>query len=109
MYAYLGLRGGLPRLQAGDLAHVTDRIAVPQDFGSAMSEMALHDLPHDAVLVEQPSLPTLVKSTARVLQIFDFFDEVQRPARVNEIAELLNVPQSLSSVLLKSLIKLGFI
>ena len=55
-----------------------------------------------------PSLPTLVKSAGRTLQIFDFFDEVQREAKVHEIAERLNFPQSSTSVLLKCLIQLGY-
>ena len=62
----------------------------------------------DVVVSREPSMPTLVKSAARVLQIFDFFDEVQRPAKVHEIAERLSFPQSSTSVLLKSLIELGF-
>jgi DNA-binding IclR family transcriptional regulator len=62
----------------------------------------------DVVVNREPSMPSLVKSAARVLQIFDFFDEVQRPAKVHEIAERLNFPQSSTSVLLKSLIELGF-
>lgn len=74
-----------------------------------MSVSEFPGFPHERVVVDrEPALPTLVKSAARVLQIFDFFDEIQRPARVNEIAERLNVPQSSTSVLLKSLIELGF-
>jgi DNA-binding IclR family transcriptional regulator len=55
-----------------------------------------------------PSLPSIVKSAGRVLQIFDFFDEIQRAAKVHEISERLNFPQSSTSVLLKCLTQLGY-
>ncbi len=53
--------------------------------------------------------PALVKSAGRVLQILEMFDEIQREARVSEIAERLKVPQSSTSVLLKSLVRLGYL
>ena len=62
----------------------------------------------DIVVNRESSMPNLVKSAGRVLQIFDFFDELRRPAKVHEIAERLKFPQSSTSVLLKSLIELGF-
>lgn len=62
----------------------------------------------DVVVNREPTLPSLVKSATRVLQIFDFFDEIRREAKVHEIAERLNFPQSSTSVLLKSLVELGF-
>lgn len=49
-----------------------------------------------------------VKSAARVLQILEFFDEIQRDARVAEIAERLSFPQSSTSILLRSLVDLGY-
>jgi DNA-binding IclR family transcriptional regulator len=49
-----------------------------------------------------------VKSAARVLQLYEFFDEIQRDARVAEIAERLAFPQSSTSVLLRSLVDLGY-
>jgi DNA-binding IclR family transcriptional regulator len=55
-----------------------------------------------------PAMPALVKSAGRVLQIFDFFDEIQREAKVHEISERLNFPQSSTSVLLKCLTQLGY-
>lgn len=64
--------------------------------------------PDEVVVDRQPAFPALVKSATRVLQIFDFFDEVQREAKVHEIADRLNFPQSSTSVLLKSLVELGF-
>ena len=55
-----------------------------------------------------PSL-AFVKSAGRVLQILELFDELQREARVSEIAERLGIPQSSTSMLLKSLAQLGYL
>ncbi|MCJ2052054.1 IclR family transcriptional regulator [Methylobacterium sp. J-070] len=55
-----------------------------------------------------PSL-AFVKSAGRVLQILELFDELQREARVSEIAERLSFPQSSTSMLLKSLAQLGYL
>lgn len=49
-----------------------------------------------------------VKSAGRVLRVLEFFDEIQRDARVAEIAERLAFPQSSTSVLLNCLVELGF-
>jgi hypothetical protein len=49
-----------------------------------------------------------VKSAGRVLQILEFFDEIQRDARVAEVAERLGFPQSSTSILLNCLIELGY-
>src|SRR3954467_12300537 len=56
-----------------------------------------------------PPASALVKSAGRVLQVLEFFDEVQREARVQEIAERLSFPQSSTSVLLKCLVQLGYL
>jgi len=53
--------------------------------------------------------PEAVKSAARTLRILEFFDEIRRPARANEIAGCLNFPQSSTASLLKSLVKLGYL
>jgi len=55
-----------------------------------------------------PRSKAVVKSASRVLQILEFFDEVQRDARVGDIAARLGYPQSSTSVLLKSLVQLGY-
>lgn len=49
-----------------------------------------------------------VKSAGRVLRVLEFFDEIQRDARVAEIAERLSFPQSSTSVLMNCLVELGF-
>lgn len=51
----------------------------------------------------------IVKSAGRVLQILEYFDFVQRPANVVEISTQLGYPQSSASVLLRSLVKLGYL
>jgi DNA-binding IclR family transcriptional regulator len=50
-----------------------------------------------------------VKSAIRVLQIFEFFLEVRRPARAQEIARAISMPQSSTSVLLRSLRDAGYL
>jgi DNA-binding IclR family transcriptional regulator len=52
---------------------------------------------------------SVVKSAERVLRILEYFDDVQRDARVTEIAKHLGLPQSSASVLLKSLTQLGYL
>lgn len=56
-----------------------------------------------------PRAKGAVKSAGRVLQVFEFFDEIQRDARVAEIAERLSFPQSSTSILLKCLVELGYL
>ncbi|MFG1424941.1 IclR family transcriptional regulator [Roseixanthobacter glucoisosaccharinicivorans] len=51
----------------------------------------------------------VVKSAERVLRILEYFDEIQRDARVTEIAAHLQFPQSSTSALLKSLAQLGYL
>ncbi|MGF7161022.1 DNA-binding IclR family transcriptional regulator [Rhodoligotrophos appendicifer] len=50
-----------------------------------------------------------VKSAARVLQIFEMFAVIKRPAPLKEIVERLEYPQSSTTVLLKSLVQLGYL
>ena len=62
---------------------------------------------------EIASAPTLdgegVKSAVRVLRILEFFDQIQRDARVSEIVERLSFPQSSTSALLRSLVRAGYL
>jgi len=53
--------------------------------------------------------PHVVKSAARVLEIFELFDDLRRELAVGEIAALLRFPQSSTSGLLYSLVELGFL
>jgi DNA-binding IclR family transcriptional regulator len=53
--------------------------------------------------------PKRVKSAGRVLEILEFFDDVQRESTVMEIAETLGYPQSSTSALLRSLVDMGYL
>lgn len=55
------------------------------------------------------TLGPVVKSAGRALQILEFFDGVQREASVSEISRALNYPQSSTSVLLRSLVSMGYL
>lgn len=61
------------------------------------------------VVEDVSATPAAVKSAARALRILEFFDEVRRSARANEIADRLQIPQSSTSVLLATLVRLGYI
>lgn len=52
---------------------------------------------------------SVVKSAGRALQILEYFDSVQREACVSEISRALRCPQSSTSVLLRSLVHLGYL
>ena len=58
---------------------------------------------------ESEIVPSVVKSAGRVLQILEFFDEIQRGACVSEISRFLRYPQSSTSVLLRSLVSMGYL
>jgi DNA-binding IclR family transcriptional regulator len=60
-------------------------------------------------LKSEPRDKALVKSAGRVLEIFEYFDEVQKSAKVGEISEHLTIPQSSTSVLLRCLTELGYL
>lgn len=51
----------------------------------------------------------LVKSAARVLSLLEFFDEIKREASVAEVAERHDWPHSSTSVLMRSLVTLGYL
>lgn len=50
-----------------------------------------------------------IKSAKRVLEIFEFFAEQQRPATIGEISESLGYPQSSTSMLMKCLHELKYV
>lgn len=54
-------------------------------------------------------MPDSVKSAVRVLHVFEYFDRIEREGTVMEIARALDIPQSSTSVLLKSLVGLGYL
>jgi IclR family transcriptional regulator, acetate operon repressor len=51
----------------------------------------------------------LVKSAARVLSLLEFFDEIKREASVAEVADRHEWPHSSTSVLMRSLVTLGYL
>src|ERR1700753_2908326 len=50
----------------------------------------------------------VVKSVGRTFELLAFFDEIRRPATTMEISRVLALPQSSTSVLLRSLVTLGY-
>jgi DNA-binding IclR family transcriptional regulator len=56
-----------------------------------------------------PLAQKTVKSAGRVLEILEYFDDVQQPATVMEVADTLGYPQSSTSALLRSLVSLGYL
>lgn len=53
--------------------------------------------------------PKRVKSAGRVLEVLEFFDDIQRESTVMEIADALGYPQSSTSALLRSLVDMGYL
>jgi DNA-binding IclR family transcriptional regulator len=52
---------------------------------------------------------SIVKSAARALEVLEYFATRRSPATVGEICSALELPQSSTSVLLKTLLKLGYL
>lgn len=50
-----------------------------------------------------------VKSAARVLEVLEYFDSIQREASVSELSRALGYPASSTSVLLQNLADLGYV
>ncbi|TAL28087.1 MAG: IclR family transcriptional regulator [Phenylobacterium sp.] len=57
----------------------------------------------------QKADPSVVKSAARTLEIFEYFDEVRRPAHIQDVAIALGYPHSSTAALLRSLAELGYL
>lgn len=55
------------------------------------------------------NLSGVIKSAKRVLEVFDFFAEKRRPLAVADVVSGLGYPQSSTSMLLKSLTRLGYL
>lgn len=51
----------------------------------------------------------VVKSAGRVLKILELFDVLRREAPVSEVSDLLGLPQSSTSVLLRSMVMMGYL
>ena len=63
----------------------------------------------DRIRVKIPVESSLVKSAGRVLEILEYFDDLQRQSTVMEIADALGYPQSSTSALLRSLVTMGYL
>ncbi|MCB2014594.1 MAG: helix-turn-helix domain-containing protein [Sphingobium sp.] len=64
----------------------------------------------DRIAGEQALLPDgVIKSAGRALQVLELFDLLQRESTVVEIADLLKLPQSSTSMLLRSLVRMGYL
>jgi DNA-binding IclR family transcriptional regulator len=61
------------------------------------------------LLSEKMMSDGLVKSAARVMAIFECFEDVKRPLTISELVRLMGVPQSSMSALMKSLLAQGFV
>jgi DNA-binding IclR family transcriptional regulator len=57
----------------------------------------------------EPLAGPAIKSAARTLEVLEFFSARQQPATVGEIAAALGLPQSSTSMLLKSLVSLNYL
>lgn len=51
----------------------------------------------------------VVKSASRVMRILELFDVLRREALVSEVSELLDLPQSSTSILLRSMVLMGYL
>ena len=58
----------------------------------------------DRILVRPPIENKTVQSAGRVLEILEYFDDLQRQSTVMEIADALGYPQFSTSALLRSLV-----
>lgn len=64
---------------------------------------------HKVVGCEEADAERVVKSAGRVLRILELFDVLRREALVSEVSDLLDMPQSSTSVLLRSLVVMGYL
>lgn len=58
---------------------------------------------------EDSEVDHVVKSAGRVFRILELFDVLKREALVSEVSHLLGLPQSSTSVLLRSMVTLGYL
>lgn len=79
-------------------AVLATEIQFPLEAVDAQASAAEFDMP-----------PSVVKSAGRAIQILEFFDLIQREACVSEISNSLRYPQSSTSVLLRSLVSMGYL
>lgn len=54
-------------------------------------------------------LESTVKSSFRTLSLFEYFAEIKRPATVKEICHGIQIPQSIASAIIKSLLDISYL
>ncbi|MBN9430785.1 MAG: helix-turn-helix domain-containing protein [Burkholderiales bacterium] len=59
--------------------------------------------------MKTPSSLPVVKSAARSLQILEYFEQIQRPATLVEIAQAMAWPASSASLLLRTMCQMGYL
>jgi DNA-binding IclR family transcriptional regulator len=72
---------------------------------------SLHRALGEAQIIEYRDDETghVVKSAGRALRILELFDVLRRESLVSEVSELLDLPQSSTSVLLRSMVLMGYL
>src|SRR5271167_2977109 len=77
--------------------------------GEGMSRLQVME-DHQTYLGEYPKIPnSVIKSAGRVLQILEYFDDIQRRAGVHEICTASSYPQSSTSMMLRSMVAMGYL
>lgn len=86
----------------------SDFSASPPASGEIAAGIAVSDIAdNDPVW---PSLPaSVVKSAGRALQILEYFDDTRGPANMVDVSRALGYPESSTSILLRSLVTLGYL
>jgi DNA-binding IclR family transcriptional regulator len=69
------------------------------------------DIRRDAQSAEQPGrkIDSAVKSAKRVFDVLEFFEEHQNDASAIEVAAILNMPQSSTSALMRTMTTMGYL
>jgi DNA-binding IclR family transcriptional regulator len=72
-----------------------------------LKQATRHDLTTSAVIRRRGK--NVVKSAGRSLEVLELFRDAQRPLRLTDIASALSLPQSSASMLIRSLISMGYL
>ena len=64
---------------------------------------------HSANAVTRRRGKDVVKSAGRSLEVLEFFRDAKQPMRLTDVAKALSLPQSSASMLIRSLIKMGYL
>jgi DNA-binding IclR family transcriptional regulator len=64
---------------------------------------------HSASAVTRRRGKDVIKSAGRSLEVLELFRDLKRPLRLTDVAQALSLPQSSASMLIRSLIKMGYL